>query len=116
MPSEKIKAIKDTIKHWEDMIEWVEKQPPTFKPDVFKMFHKIEQDWFDESCALCKISFNSLCTDCPLAEKFGKCIGRDPRKNAWILVHDASTWKEWLTHAKVLLKQLKSLLPKKKGK
>ncbi len=105
----KAQAIKKSIEHWERMIAWVKKQPQTDKPYYFAIEGAIGEDWSDEHCPLCEF-YLSVCNKCPLQKKHGHCSGYEKdRYNNWNKVFNARTWKTWLKHAKVLLKQLKSL-------
>ncbi len=114
----KLKAIKESIKHWERMIAWVKTQHPEDFTCTSYMRNAIQEVPMSNYCPLCKkynnektIPSNHV-TECPLGKKYGVCS--DFRvKNKWRLVIDSLQWKEWLINANKLLRQLKSLLPKK---
>lgn len=101
-------AIEESIKHWERMIEWAEKQPKQDKVSFLRMEDELDESWSGDFCALCK----GYCATCPLRKKYGYCNIKNP-KNAWGKVYSSKTWSEWLKHAKVMLRQLKSLRKEK---
>lgn len=101
-------ALDRSIKHWEDMIAWVEKQPKEDKASMFAMGRGINQDWSADDCALCLLSdeLALICEDgCPLAIVFGRCNHRQPN-NAWGSVASSDNWEKWLVNAKQMLEQL----------
>lgn len=115
----KNQAIKKSIKHWESMIKWVKTQNKNDYPFSYIMYENISENWYGSNCPLCKIYYRSyvhdrlyvLCNKCPLAIKYGKC--NSSLGNKWMDVQRSSSWREWIINANKLLRQLKSLLPKK---
>lgn len=114
-----LQAIKDSIKHWKVMRKWVKKQNKTELINkkqnkaglikMSKMEFKIQTNWQAEHCTLCDLYYNIKCIECPLRKKYGRC---GQYKNAWYAVSYSETWSEWYKHSTLMLKQLKSLLPK----
>lgn len=107
-------AIEKTKKHWQEMIEWVAKQPPDEMISDYKMQSGIKQNWEGSSCPLCLLYYDvdyikiSHCRRCPLFLKYGCCITSND-ENLWGKVAYSDTWDEWLTNAKEFYKQLESL-------
>ena len=107
LKKEQIEAIEESIKHWKRMIRWVKKQDKDDLVSQYTMGDDIKEVWSSSDCALCAI-FEVNCSNCPLGIRYGSCgFGS---KNAWIEVTQSDRWGEWLINAKVMLKQLKSLL------
>ena len=108
-----IKAIKDSIAHWLRMRKWVKKQSPDEYASFFLMKESLGETWSTTDCALCIYygfdSFNIAdCKNCILAKKYSKCsIGQ------WCKIHKSKTWAEWYKYSTIMLRQLKSLLPRK---
>jgi len=108
---ETIQATQQSVDHWERMIEWVKQQDPRGYPDYSYMEQEIGEDWYSDSCPLCKrFSLPDVpCKDCPLGDIFGLC--NDPLAlNAWPSVRWSRTWGEWLEAAEVMLFQLETVL------
>lgn len=103
----KQQAIKKSIAHWVRMIEWVKKQPKDELVSMDKMLVSIKEYWDEEHCYLCKLYVRS-CNRCPLAKTYGSCDAYFT-DSVWQKVNTSATWGEWLIHAKVMLKQLRSL-------
>lgn len=104
------KAIKGSIAHWKRMIAWAEQEPRNAPVSHNQMESCINEEWHDSDCPLCKMFFDWVdCPGCPLAQKYGMCGGRG--KNEWAKTDTAKTWRIWLKHARLLLKQLRSLKP-----
>lgn len=112
----KQEATRESILHWEGMIDWVRTQQPNSNSEPYKMEHAIGTNWYSRHCALCNYcqdiadenpEIDEYCSICPLGEKFGKCSGANIM-NAWRTVNTANTWEQWLEGAEVLLMQLKS--------
>lgn len=105
-------AINESIKHWEKMIAWVETQDGEGNVNSDIMQKNIKQMWYSDDCPLCQKYVESEeeyeCTDCPLGKKFEPC-DNGLKVSAWNKVSDAGIWKDWLKHARVMLKQLESL-------
>lgn len=115
MNKEMAEALDKSIKHWEEMISWVEKQPATDYVSGTRIYEEIKQGWGGNECQLCiladkytdTINPRAECQQvCPLAMLYGKCSHRNPR-NAWGAVTASETWGVWLSNAKRLLDQLK---------
>ncbi len=103
------KAVRASIKHWKEMIQWVEKLNPFDKRDRYVMERAINSTWFDEDCDLClKFSARS-CPDCPLQKKYGKC-GYEEVENPWDSINTSLNWGDWLVGGREMLIQLESLI------
>ena len=104
----KKQAIEKSIKHWERMIEWVKKQPSTNRVNYGKMEKDIKEWWNSKDCSLCKKYYESSydCEECPLTIKYKKCTSFD---SIYKKIDNSNTWAEWLKHAKIMLRQLRSL-------
>lgn len=99
---EYLKAIDDSIDHWNRMIEWVDKQNPNKCVDSDAMKREIRESWSGCHCALCNIC-NDDCGICPL-----HLIGKDCNNDGspWMVVSDTDdeeTWGKWLEAAKGLM-------------
>jgi len=108
----KLQAIKKSIKHWEKMIKWA-KEKTSYSPYYLTMKDSIGESWFEGDCPLCKKYMNDStreCFGCPLGKKYGVC---GTKSNKWLAVYNSSTWGIWVLNANKLLRQLRSLLPKK---
>lgn len=105
----KSEAIKDSIAHWKRMIKWVKTQNPKTITSPTLMNYRIKQDWIDLYCSLCKKYYNDIdeCLKCPLAIKYKPC---SEKYSSWRMVEMSINWEEWLINAKIMVKQLKSLL------
>jgi hypothetical protein len=108
----KLQAIKDSIKHWKRMRAWVKKQKKSNVTDYYEMAKAIKETWTSGSCALCKF-YEPNCKSCPLVKKHTGCGGE---KTNWVKVDRSETWGEWYKNSTKMLKQLESLLPKRKKK
>ena len=102
------KALKESIKHWKEMIVWVEKQvdQKTKLPDNEEMYNEIYMDWFDESCALCQLCrspHEEGCIGCPLGQSITCC-------KEWKNVNDTKTWESWTVCAKIMVERLEKEL------
>jgi len=112
---DKIEAIKESISHWERMIEWVKTQDLNETPTLTKMEEEIQEGWKTNNCSLCQEYYNPfrggvmICLGCPLALKYGNCSYHFT-KNNWLAVNLSINWSEWLINAEKLLEQLRSLL------
>lgn len=113
----KKEAIEKSIEHWERMIIWVEKQPPSKNCSPWIMEDKINETWGSHYCALCRLYYTnnikSHCHKCPLWQNFGPCTIKDDidftPANYWDAVAKSKTWGEWLKNAGNMLEQLKAL-------
>ncbi len=97
-------AVKRSIKHWEGMIKWAKGQEPLSQASPGVMKDAIGEDWYSDYCPLCML-YDENCNSCVLAKKYGMC-----GDGAWLCVANAYNWNTWIEEAKVMLKQLKSLL------
>jgi len=105
-------AIWESILHWRRMIRYVERKCyPQACADEEYLFSAIGEAWSGYYCALCEIIYygdRRGCSTCLLFRKYGNCSNRCA-ENAWHDVSRAGTWKDWLHHARRMLKQLESL-------
>jgi hypothetical protein len=104
--------IENTLKHYDEMIEWAKEQKPRGRVDEWKMQKGINQHWFSEFCPLCKKFFRGgdiKCGECPLSQRYGYC-GQPDIGNTWLAMIEARTWKTWIRHATLMRRQVKSLL------
>ena len=99
-----IKAIQDSISHWERMISWVETQRPEGTPNSGLMRCVISEAWYGNDCALCKKYADDICADCPLKKMTGAVCSEDT--SPWSYVTMSNTWGEWLIGANTLLIRL----------
>jgi len=95
---------KESIKHWEIMIEWVRTQNKDADHNLFLMERKIKMNWRSEYCPYC--AKHDICLDCPIS-KSGNCCNDE--NSIWRMIDDSATWSEWLIHAKKMLSMLESL-------
>jgi len=107
--------IEKALRHYDEMIEWAKEQNPRDASGEDTMYVAIEQDWFSDSCPLCK-RFNKYkpeygytCGECPLYAKYGLC-GAGNSTSAWKKMRAANTWKTWIRHATRMREQIESLL------
>ncbi len=114
-----VQAIKNSIAHWERMIEWVKggNVDIWMVPYQDVMQNAIGESWNDKDCSLCNWSKSgtksqhSPCPICPLAKAGHICSGGG---SLWQYVNNSTTWVSWIENAEVMLKVLKSLLPSPK--
>ena len=114
------KAIKATVKHWDEMIEFAKFQPEKYYPSSSSMDIGINQNWYSKDCPLCKkyniihpsfISDYIICNNCPIEENgFGCCHSN----SLWHRVAMSCFWKEWLKNAIIFRNKISELLEKKK--
>jgi hypothetical protein len=103
MKKTKKQLIKETLDHYDRMIEWAEKQDENDIPSSGKMYKEIEEDWKGSNCPLCDYFYE--CEDCYIQKKHGHC-----ESTAWYDMHYYSkTWGKWLVHAKKMRKIIKEL-------
>ena len=100
------KAIQESIEHWTRMIEWVKKQPKNDWINPNYMESKINESWYANDCALCKIDLEE-CKKCPLYKSGNGCNNHN---SIWKKIHPSNTWKEWLYWAYRMRATLKRLL------
>ena len=102
----KSKEKKDAIKHYKRMIKWAKKQPPLEKQRGHKMLKEMGENWYSESCSYCK---NYLIP--PVPPGCWECVGNGIPKicchGLWNKMRHASTWGDWITAAKKVLKYIK---------
>ena len=113
------KAIKESIDHWERMINWASNQTPTKKAHATEMLDAIGEIWNAEYEPLClkygKEEEEELivdCKKCPLALKYGDCENEWKKGNEWMRTTLSKTWGEWTDNAYKFLDQLLSLVQK----
>ena len=104
-----------SLVHWRKMIRWAERQETNETADPYRMRRDISTYWGGKHCALCAWSRaeedrrhdnrESLIM-CPLAKRYGHCGGA---RNAWGWVNSASTWDEWLKHARRMERQIEAV-------
>ena len=93
---------KETIGHYDKMIEWAEKQHGDEKPTSTKMRNELDITWFTDDCPYCKVYRRGLdCGDCPLfigkeEFEFVCCDG------LWREMDDSKTWKIWVRRARAV--------------
>jgi len=103
-------AVKESIEHWERMIEWAKTQDALGKADDTVMLNVINEYWEGAYCALCLeyckcVDNGNYCGRCPL----GKISLCSVKGSLWGKVTDSVSWKEWLINAQEMLKTLESL-------
>jgi len=114
------KALDESLKHWERMIRWADKQPLDTPVSQVEMKEDIGETWIGEDCSLCKIfedssndmfcQSNRLGLICPLYTKFGVCgVSGGVSTNLWHTVSTSKTWGDWVVNAKKFYSQLESL-------
>lgn len=107
-------AIEESIAHWERMIKLVEKYGVKDNPpSSWVMYRLIGEHWGGHYCSLCRqyrFEYEDwvYCFHCPLFIEYGPCTDPDS-PNAWHRVAGSLTWAEWLTNARIMLEQLRSL-------
>lgn len=107
----KATAIDLSIKHWQRMIKWAEKQPRTGFADIEFMYKDLDEGRYSSDCALCKkyaADVFSHCGKCPIYSKYGECVqgGID---HPYRKVVYSETWRTWIENAKKIVKALKGL-------
>jgi len=105
-----IDAVKQSIAHWERMIQWAMKQPGDAEVLRYIMCKQIGETWNASDCALCRIHLREpgfvVCGNCPVANAGFQCLEFG---SPWSQVNLSKTWKQWLKEAKVMLKTLQSI-------
>jgi len=98
-----IALLDEAIVHYERMIDFARKQPPTDIPTDFLMWEQMQEDWFSGSCPLCQ-AVDRKCQECILAKEYMPCSPEDERwsSSEWAKMHTSKTWEEWLIHATAL--------------
>jgi hypothetical protein len=101
----KKQLIKETLDHYDRMIEWAEKQDENGYVDIFKMRKEIGEDWGGLYCPLC-IEFNlDSCHRCYFIKKYKRICCH----LGWNDMYGSKTWGEWLVHAKKMRKIIRGL-------
>ncbi len=95
------------LKHWDEMIGWVEKQNAKGRVSLSTMYDKIKQGWDGDDCVYCRKYNNSGsdCGACPIVKTYEKDCG----KLGWQKLCKAETWGEWLIYAKKLREKLEGV-------
>ena len=100
---QRAKTKRAALRHYDKMISWVEEQIKADKsfeklePDSRYMEQHIKQHWDAAYCSYC-ITFEG-CDGCLLDNPW--CCGGE-----WQDLDNATTWKEWLYHAKQVRKYI----------
>ena len=112
----KLKLIEESIEHWERMLEWAKKQDPSRHVHFIQMISEIGEDWYADSCPLCRRFRSDAHKKCPLEIVFG-CCDNSLSMNVWKDVSRAGCWGEWVDCAEIMVEQLKTVfkLYKMKG-
>jgi hypothetical protein len=109
MKDKDIKLLKESIKHYDRMIEFAEEYKGDFYDFEASMDDTINEDWDAAHCCLCKNYYDLTCIGCPYFEKYGvKCF-----KSVWMKMNDADNMKDWLKYAKEMREQIRACLPQK---
>ncbi len=112
-------AIKESISHWERMVEWAgdKRNKRGRKYDKYSeskyvsiMKEAIGEGPTSHDCPLCMMYHycDVVPFDCPLYLKYGSC--HEAGANAYHKAHFSESWPEFVKHGKRLIKQLRSLL------
>ena len=115
-PKSEQESITLSIRHWKRMIDFVHTMRIPMCDLKCIMESTLDETWGGDFCALCTwqtwkhrhelLSMRDICSDCPLATIEGPCgFG-----GQWTKVVFATSRKQWLIHARKLLKQLESLV------
>lgn len=90
---------KQALAHYDRMIEWVEKQNPRSRVDMFVMLDEISEGWTDDYCSYCKkMGVYDYCEGCELhTPGHGHCCN-----GLWFKMNYSATWKTWLKYAKLV--------------
>lgn len=110
-------AIAECKAHWRRMAAWVYTKCGTNDvPNRSVMFEALNENWFSESCALCRIFTEQGCVSCHTCD--GDICPMTPGCNSydsvWNRVHIAKTWGEWYTGAELMQVELDYLAAKLK--
>lgn len=109
-------AKESSIKHYNRMIEWVERtQPQEGPPDKELMEKELHENWTANYCAFCHFSYSryhkiaihdNVCEFCPIGKisGSGSCYF-----TPWYDLDRADTWLTWLEYAKAELTFLKTI-------
>lgn len=81
------------IKHYDEMIEWAERQNQEEHPTPHKMVEGIHQTWGACNCSYC-INYFYACSECDLGISGNCCDG------LWKSMNDSWSWKMWVKYAK----------------
>lgn len=107
MTKKVIRAVKQSIKHWERMVTYARKRDK--ETHYSDMKGDIGETTGTEDCALCQY-YKESCDDCPLSIEYGEC---GEERNAYNKAINAETWGDFVKAGDHMLRQLKSLLPGK---
>jgi hypothetical protein len=100
----KLLAIKSTIKHWQEMINWASEQYPFSMVVGSDMYVGTHQIWDSKYCSLCGFWDSECWKGCPLYLLGSAC---DNVNSTWRGVSRARTWGAWLVYARRLSLLLK---------
>ena len=103
-----LKLIEESIEHWVRMLEWAKKQDPSRHVRFIQMISEIGEDWYSDSCPLCRRFRSDARKKCPLEVVFG-CCDNSLSMNVWKDVSRAGCWGEWVACAGVMVEQLKTV-------
>ena len=110
------RAKASAIKHYNRMIEWVERtQAPEGIPDKDLMKNELHENWTAHYCSFCHFSFSrfskiatheNVCEFCPIGRVSGSgsCYF-----TPWYDLDRADTWQTWVEDAKAEVMFLETL-------
>ena len=88
----------EALLHYDLMIKWARGQNPADPSDMKVMKEQIGHNWSGTHCPYCRRCcdgcFDARCQLISYPAVSGCCDGR------WSNMNNASTWEEWLTHAR----------------
>jgi len=100
-----LKALDESIKHWEKMVGYAEWMPTDKHWDIDSFEHKGRKGPLAKYCALCVLS-NNTCTDCILGKEKGSCSSSNKR-NLYYWVITSITWGMFYNRGLAFIEQLK---------
>lgn len=95
------KLQKESIKLYQEKIDWAKIQNPHTKPNLNKMFNAINHNWSGTNCPYCYKYQDLTCSACPLGTSHHCCGG------LWQKMNKTQTWKKWIYYAKQIIKYIK---------
>ena len=99
--TKELKYTKKALDHWDRMIKWAKKQPPTNEPNFDLMKQTIGEGWGTQDCDLCNIH-KTTCTKCAIWVATGKHCTSQGHDDADFSL----TWSQWIEGANQLRKTL----------
>jgi hypothetical protein len=104
MKKTKKQLIKESLDHYDRMIEWAEKQDSKDFISHRGMIEGTGQSWGAIYCSLCT-EFAFSCNKCYFVKKHkSRCVSL-----GWVDMNKSKTWGEWLVHAKKMRKIIQGL-------